>query len=707
MTHIRQHTFARVKWIIFALFLISTWNAIPPEAPAASGLLLELPVSQNNTPRYSKQSALRLNIDTNWIGEHGYRPVRFTFKSLLPIPADVQVTIRFFAARRWDKNPAIVVEQDFELAAGSTLSTFSVLVPEYVEWRYIGCETWVDGVQDNQLSMELVQHPRSSNSQSGYGGYNFSAMLLSPAGYLSNNRLLREIGGTPAETYAWRKTELPSTWVDYSSFDVVITVLDELESFNTMQPVRLAELLRWIRSGGNLWVFDAGKQYEQISQVEAALGISGEEGELESGSQALLERGWRFPKVDNPGTDKLEKLRQLQAPLSQLTTEPVDQDATEPQDSRKWFTTRLLGMGTVTVFAESSRFGKTAEETSWAITQSLLADRLSWVGRHGNDPDAGNDNFNDWLIPDVGTAPVTAFQALLTLFVLGIGPANYLLLKRREQLPLLLLTVPVAALATIFLLLVYSYITDGFGTIVRARSFTLLDQRSGTTACWARLSYFSGIAPANGLELPTDTLVYPILPASRTGNRRMIRGLAQQRRELHWDGTEKLIDGWLASRTPTQYLTITSREVQKQIDFEQVAEGLQATNQLGVDIRMLAVVDDEGSFYLSEEIPANRSILLPETTQNQAMMQLRKLFSDNEPQFPPGTAESISVDGNIVSLPLAQNLMETQIAAISSAISQGWNPRTFVAITEHGMDLSLGLADVTEDASFHVVRGKW
>ena len=62
-----------------------------------------------------------------------------------------------------------------------------------------------------------------------------------------------------------------------------------------------------------------------------------------------------------------------------------------------------------------------ARELSWAVTQSLLTDRLSWDVRHGNDPDQGNENFNDFLIPDVGAAPVTAFQVLLSLFVLGIG----------------------------------------------------------------------------------------------------------------------------------------------------------------------------------------------------------------------------------------------------------------------------------------------
>ncbi|TWU22823.1 hypothetical protein [Bythopirellula polymerisocia] len=694
---------SRSKTLAIVSAMVIAWITVSSSLLADSGGMFELPFSQNNKARYSKQSGLRVRVKTTWIGEHGYRPVVFTLKSQTPAPADVQLTIRFFASKGGDT--VIDVEQDCQLLAGDTSTSLTMLVPEYVEWRYVGCEMWVDGVKDNELSIDLVQHAPSSVSR---GGHNFSAILVGIDSSMLVPQLLQDVRGAPAEIHFWNNRPLPAKWLDYSSFDVVITTVAALNSIKELQPERFAELLLWIRSGGNLWFMNSGESYQLVPEIETVIEVTSDPVSSKMTSEALFERGWRFPRVDNPGTDAIEKLSQLQTQESSPNDETIEnEDSSTPVDSRHWFTSRQYGMGTVTAFTGPFIDRVDVEGTSWAITQSLLSDRLSWTRRHGNNPDEGNQNFNDWLIPEVGTAPVTAFQVLLTLFVLGIGPANYIFLKRREQLPYLLFTVPAAAVGTILLLLVYSFVSDGFGVIVRARSFTLLDQNSRTAASWARLSYYAGIAPAEGLEVPATTVVYPILPSSRAGNRRLIRSYAQQRRVLHWNGSQKLSEGWLASRTPTQYLTISSRESQKQIEFQAVEDGLQAKNQLGVNIHTLVVVDAEGRFYLAEDLPNNESLLLPPSTQVQAITKLRKLFSDQLPQFPAGTVESLTASEDILSYPLPQNLMETQLAAISSAVSPGWSPRSYVAITDRGMDLSLGLEDISEVGSFHVIRGDW
>jgi hypothetical protein len=51
--------------------------------------------------------------------------------------------------------------------------------------------------------------------------------------------------------------------------------------------------------------------------------------------------------------------------------------------------------------------------------------------------------------------------------------------------------------------------------------------------------------------------------------------------------------------------------------------------------------------------------------------------------------------------------METQIAAITSAVSKGWGAGTYIAITDKGVDLALGMDDIDESSSFHIVRGIW
>jgi hypothetical protein len=127
-------------------------------------------------------------------------------------------------------------------------------------------------------------------------------------------------------------------------------------------------------------------------------------------------------------------------------------------------------------------------------------------------PDDANPDFANFLVPGVGLAPVTEFRVLITLFVLLIGPVNYWLLKRSGRLHLLVLTVPLAAVLMTSALFGYAILSDGFGTTVRAQSLTTLDQRTGEAACWSRLSYYSGLAPGDGLTMPSDVAVYPIIP---------------------------------------------------------------------------------------------------------------------------------------------------------------------------------------------------
>lgn len=691
------------------LLLMALWALLRVQAAnAASGGVIELPVSPTGKIIYSQTTGLDLRVDVTWAGTHGYRPVSCIVSARSPQPADRQIMIRILAGNWRGGHPAIVVEKEFELPAGELSASTRFLVPQYVEWRGVGCETFVDGVKDEELSVQ--QFPFAPSQV----GQNFSALLYDDTDRVPW-RMFRNIRGGPAELFDSPTGALLETWTEYSSLDVVVTTLADLRVDHARNPERFPELMKWIRAGGNLWICSAGSDYQHIPEIEQYLGLITDNPAESYDDAALVERGWRFVKVGSPTSDALDQYSQLYSTTEPAAVSPRDEPSVDPVTgeseltSRQWFTMRPVGMGTVTAFAmdDPNLSREEARELSWAITHSLLTDRLSWGLRHGNIPDQGNENFNDFLIPDVGAAPVTAFQVLLSLFVLGIGPVNYFFLKRREMLPLLLITVPAAAATTTLLLLVYGFTAEGFGTLVRARSFTYLDQTTGASASWTRLSYFAGMTPQDGLVFPRDTLVYPILPSARMGDHRELRRYANQRRELHWVGSQRLVDGWLASRTPTQYLTISSRHTDKGLTLDPGETSLAVTNRLGVAIHTLVVEDKEGRIYMGNQIAPGSSAELNATTDVAAMAALRTLLSDNEPEFPAGTLESLSLGSGIDLLPFSRNLMETQLSAITSAVSKGWGPGTYIAITDRGIDVSLGMDDIRENSSFHVVRGIW
>lgn len=685
------------------VFLLLVFGSLS-ESLAYTGFSVSLPQLPNNRTGYSTQSGLQVKFQSSWVGNRGYWPVEVQVTSPTASTADRQITIRFSAGAAYTKSQPITVEQDLELKQGDATASTKLLVPQYIDWNVCTFEVWVDGALDKQLSQPWVQFVRSNSNAS------FTMLILrDPASKWLGRAIQTDYGGID---FLVQSPQLEDNWLDYSAVDVVVVALGDLKQWKGKFPVRHEALLRWVRAGGNLWVAGAGIDLARLPEIDRALGAPNVPHASEDFPPDVPAPGWHYLPFQggrSVGVDALLNLRSssLQWADDQPGTQPLNQDNPNLAiDSRHWFATRSFGMGLVNAFRRPDDI--TSESSIEAVNRSLLANRIDWSRRHGNDPSRGNDEFNNFLIPDVGVAPVFEFQVLISLFVIGIGPVNYWLLSRRGQLPLLLLIVPTAALATVLVLFAYGFLSEGAGTRIRARSFTMLDQNTGEAACWARLSYFAGIAPDEGLCMPADVTVYPILPSSNA-NYRTSRRYANQPRELIWDydtadQPQHLTRGWLAARTPTQYQTITSRVTEKHIGFTEPDDGLVATNHLGVDVTLLAVQDETGEFYLVEKLAAGESSPLQPIGQAQAMAAVRTLLASFDPQFPiGGEVGSSRYNKNL----LSRNVMETELAAITSPTVQQWGNRTYIAITTQGIELDLGLEVVTEEDSCHVVRGSW
>jgi len=697
MKHCRESSqwSRRCLELVLILSLVGSFSST--RALAWGGFSHSLPQLPSRMLGYSTQSGLQIKVDSSWVGNRGYWPVSFQVSSAAPSNADRQITVRFSAGRRRNSPHLITVEQDFELVQGDSSASITLLVPQLAEWNSCSWEVWIDGVLDEALSQQYVSFNRTNN--------NASIALVMP------QRLGQIVVGSVFESHvaagrldiAAGNSELPEKWLDLSSVDVVSATVEELEEWKLDSPARFKELLRWIRAGGNLWTVAVGGPVD-LSAVAAALGIPNSQQ-----SEGDLAPGWHYLPLDGRTTSGVDSLLELKFGDSNEESGWRQQwsgNRNNPRlesDSRNYFAARAFGMGTVTAFLDTySSMG--SNKVFEAIDNSMLGQRTSWVNRHGNNPGRGNYEFNNFLIPDVGMAPVFEFQLLMSLFVIAIGPVNYWMLRRREQLPLLLITVPAAALATTLVLFAYGLLSEGINTRVRARSFTMLDQAAGEAASWARLSYYSSFAPADGFQMPSDTAIYPILPLSRSNHR------ALQSRELRWgDASVKLpqwlSQGWLAARTPTQYQTITSRPTSKHIDFRKTDEGLQATNNLGVDVLALAVQDTSGELYLAENLAAESSISLAASTKAEVMLMIRTLLSSQEPQFPAGA--EVRTRRGYSRKTLSQNLMETELAALTSPAIKGWGNRSYVAITSAGIEVDLGIERVIEQDSCHVIRGSW
>jgi hypothetical protein len=439
--------------------------------------------------------------------------------------------------------------------------------------------------------------------------------------------------------------------------------------------------------------------------------------------------------------------------------EPVESERPRrwPADSRRTFVEQRTGLGAVRAFRDtkqaifagpltstavlgaiSQAFGPNGEVVSSVVgpngqeDPARLATPLNmalrsterWETRHGMTPEEANRDFARLLVPGVGLAPVTEFQVLITLFVLLIGPANFWLLKRFRRLHLLVITVPLAAIVTTAALFAYAIVADGFGTAVRAHSFTSLDQRTGESSSWTRMSYYSGFAPGKGLVMPSDVAMYPVVPGwNESGVDPSIGGT----RELLWEDDEaKLTRGWLRSRTPTQYLAIRSGKSAHKLELLSAAGKMRATNQLGTNIEFVLALDGEGNLFLGENLAAGDRTNLQPVARNDAIRRLRDLVVKNTPQAPDALAAGDSEFADLQRRQLRQNYRRfglnygnerlgnnlahgalSALAGLEGAPALQLPPRSYVAVTKTGAEVAVGMTRAEEVASFHVIVGKW
>ena len=425
-----------------------------------------------------------------------------------------------------------------------------------------------------------------------------------------------------------------------------------------------------------------------------------------------------------------------------------------PGESSRWFLEQPVGLGAVhalrgandiALFAQGRKVSAaaaaaTAAEMGIAGAETTVAadgenpmpsglamglrSARRWESRHGMTPNNANRDFANLLVPGVGLAPVTEFRVLITLFVLLIGPGNYWFLKRFRRSHLLVLTVPLAALVTTAALFGYAILSDGFGTTVRVHSYTTLDQRTGEAACWSRLSFYSGLAPGQGLTMPSDVTVYPIIPGWNEGSADPDLGA---QRDLMWETEEaKLTRGWLRSRTPTQYLTIRARKSPHTLELLPADGRIRATNKLGSAIKFVVVADENGKLFGGTSLQVGQRTMLQPVERIAAIRDFRREFLANQPEVPP---ELLAPDSDFALLEdrsqkrmyrrlgfdysedsLSKNLASdaiSKLAGLTNEPALNLTPKSYVAVTETGPEVVIGMAGVEEQASFHVIVGQW
>lgn len=505
-------------------------------------------------------------------------------------------------------------------------------------------------------------------------------------------------------------TEVPTQWLELTGFDFLILSIAELEGLAKSSPKRMQAICDWAHSGGNLIIYGTGPDARRQDDIDQLLDKAASLGEWKSVAPSSKTANLEFVSEStsiygyNNGEDQSTKI-----------------DISKDKATNGYFTVsaRPSGLGFILAIHESDVFPGTRRQWT-ALINSIPSWRSLWSIRNGVSlSDSNADSYWNFAIPGFGMAPVMLFVALITLFVILLGPVNYSWLKRRNQLSLLIFTVPLGAFLTIMSLTAYALLGDGVNTRVRIWSVTELDQRTGRGTSLSHQTYYAGIPPWGGLTFPSDAAVYPVdqLP-ERMGYNGDFE-MKRPSRVTKWNEDQELTRGFITSRTLSQLVVIRPIQSERKL----VIKDGKATNELGVPLsHLLLRGDDDQVLYCSKLAPGSTAELQPLTESDQE--SLKEYIAGTKPQLIDGF-DSTSYVSAIMGGSSRNRWFSTTRTYTATAEGDGLlleelqqfedpvrtkgqlTPRTYLAITESAIEMPLGTKSPIEVMSLHLIRGKW
>ena len=226
--------------------------------------------------------------------------------------------------------------------------------------------------------------------------------------------------------------------------------------------------------------------------------------------------------------------------------------------------------------------------------------------------------------------PAGAYIALLLVFALVIGPINFVLVKKRGNPMLLLLTIPAISLVATLAIVSYGVFSQGLETKCSSVSLSVLDQRAQRVDVVEMRHTFVGLSRADGLRPAAGTACFPV--SGRT---------AEADFDVLLDDGLLLGGDFYDARVDMHQLFLAERASRLGLKFERTAGGMRVTNEFSASVTNLVFRDTEGADWVCPgRLAPGESVELEvgvsRTGAREALAEFAKLFGlgeeDREPR---------------------------------------------------------------------------
>jgi hypothetical protein len=536
---------------------------------------------------YGKVGEVQCTVIYNWpkLINMGYFPVTLRLSN----GGREAVVVAIAAEQSWAAEDE--VRRRVALAAGETLELELLLRARHrtgsqyrVTFEVGGDDVDVAGAGPQQYprsgSERIILHTSARPLEAGKAeawSETWESQRSAPVGHRS--------GGTLVSACTF--DQLSRTWQAYTCLDTVVVDLRD----GQLEPEVLGALLAWCRSGGKLVL--GGVASRELRELPGLQWI-------------LEERFLTQPEDANFEELGLAAYRCAFGVLvvqAELLPEASLMDVAAPR-------------GAVALRADESSFATTWTRGSFGRRSRLMA-ALGELGNFAN-------------------LPLRSLMLLLVAFAFLMGPVNFLWVKRTKKPMLLLASVPAIALVSSVTLILYGVFSQGLDVKTIARTWSILDQRNGSSTTAEVRRVFAGSAPGEGLRPEAGTLIFP--------ENSFWQGGFQQGKHFTLDLDDgKLYGGdYFPIRRPFGQLVLSDRSARLRLEACARDGAVEVTNALGEELQELLLCAPDGTYhYLDGSLGAGRSTRLIEggfsAKRVQWQADLERLWGESEERLLPGT----------------------------------------------------------------------